>query len=53
MRSKHLLASMLLLVSITGSAQIVYLGRDAAGNITTSSQQPEDYKPVPFTPLPP
>ncbi len=53
MRSKHLLASMLLLVSITGSAQILYLGRDAAGNITTSSQPPADYKPVPFTPLPP
>ena len=53
MRSKHLLAAMLLLVSIAGSAQIVYLGRDAAGNITTSSQPPEDYKPVPFTPLPP
>ena len=53
MRCKHLLALMLLLVSLTCASQIVYLGRDAAGNITTSSQPPEDYKPVPFTPLPP
>ena len=53
MRSKHLLAAMLLLVSLTCASQIVYLGRDAAGNITTSSQPPADYKPVPFTPLPP
>ena len=53
MRSKHLLAATLLLVSIVCTAQIVYLGRDAAGNITTTSQPPEDYKPVPFTPLPP
>lgn len=53
MRSKYLLALMLLLVSIAGSAQIVYLGRDAAGNITTSNQAPADYKPVPFTSLPP
>ena len=53
MRSKYLLALMLLLVSLTCASQIVYLGRDAAGNITTSSQPPADYKPVPFTPLPP
>ena len=44
---------MLLLVSLACASQIVYLGRDAAGNITTTSQPPEDYKPVPFTPLPP
>ena len=53
MRSKHWLASMLLLVGLACTSQIVYLGRDAAGNITTSSQPPADYKPVPFTPLPP
>lgn len=53
MRPKHLLAAMLLLVSLVCTSQIVYLGRDAAGNITTSSQPPTDYKPVPFTPLPP
>lgn len=53
MRCKHLLISMLLLVSLACASQIVYLGRDAAGNITTSSQPPADYKPVPFTPLPP
>ena len=53
MRSNHLLASMLLFVSLTCASQIVYLGRDAAGNITTSSQPPADYKPVPFTALPP
>lgn len=53
MRSKHLLAAMLLLVSIASASQIVYLGRNADGSITTSSQPPADYKPVPFTPLPP
>jgi glutaredoxin len=53
MRSKHLLAALLLLVSVAATAQIVYLGRNADGSITTSSEPPADYKPVPFTPIPP
>jgi glutaredoxin len=53
MRTNHLLASILLFVSLASTAQIVYLGRNADGSVTTSSQPPADYKPVPFTPLPP
>jgi glutaredoxin len=53
MRTNHLLASILLFVSLACASQIVYLGRNADGSITTSSQPPADYKPVPFTPLPP